>query len=177
MKFRKRKIFTGKRFDVPPHIVRIDQERTHGWQLRYGTWKFFGDGSNDGSGAPGSLARASAELGKRIARLPAPTRLKTQPMPNKKSNLPVGVSGPAARLRTGRNTLSYCFQVSIPLPGGGSTTKSVYIGTENTINKARIKEALAKAIALRVAQARKIQIAATRSKRASAAAAGLVVRK
>ncbi len=177
MKFRKSKIFTGKRFDVPQHIVRIDKDYTHGWQLRYGKSKFFADHSNDGSGAAEALRLATLELGKRIARLPAPTRLKTEAMQNKKSDLPVGVSGPSARLRAGRNVAYYNFQVSMPLPGGGSTTKTVYIGTGNTITKRRVSDALAKAIAMREAQVRKIKLASTRIKRQMAAAAGLRVER
>jgi len=177
MRIRKCRIFTGKRFDVPQHIVRIDKDYTHGWQLRYGKSKFFADHSNDGSGAARALQLATQELGKRIARLPAPTGLKKQAMPNKKSGLPVGVSGPIGRLRKGRNTPSYNFQVSIPLPGGGSTTRTVYIGTETTLTKRRIKEALTKAIAMRAAQVRRIQLASTREKRALAIAAGIAVKK
>lgn len=177
MKFRKSKIFTGKLFKVPQHIVRIDKLYTHGWQLRYGKSKFFADHSNDGSGAARALRLATVELTKRIAKLPAPTRLKTDVMSNKRSDLPLGISGPAARLRTGRKTVYYSFQVSMPIPGRRSTNKAVYIGTANTITKARIKAALAKAIALRDAQVRKVQRASTKTKREQAAAIGLGIKR
>ena len=173
MKFRKRPIFTGEVFEVPQHIVRLDDKATHGWQLRYGESKFFADHSNDGSGAATALQEATEELAKRIKRLPAPTRLRTDVQANKKSSLPLGISGPIARLRPGRNTAYYNFQVSVPMPGGRATNKSIYIGTENTMTPVRIEEALVKAIALRESQVRKAQLAHTRAKRTLAAAAGL----
>lgn len=173
MKFRKSKIFTGKVFRVPQHVVRIDKLYTHGWQLRYGKSKFFADHSNDGSGAARALRLATEELKRRIATLPAPTRLKSESMSNKTSDLPLGISGPAARLRTGRKTPYYSFQVSMPIPGRRSTNKAVYIGTANTITKARIKAALAKAIALREAQVKKVKRASTKMKREAAAKIGL----
>ena len=49
MEFRQRTIFSGQTFDVPKHIVRLDARSTHGWQVRYGKWKYFADGIADGS--------------------------------------------------------------------------------------------------------------------------------
>lgn len=168
MKLRKSKIFTGKVYSVPQHIVRLDKDYTHGWQVRYGGTKFFADHSNDGSGAAKALRLATDELKKRIARLPAPTHLKSVSMSNKKSGLPLGISGPAVRVRAGRRVPYYTFQVSFPMPHGPSTTKRVYIGTKNTMTAARTKAALAKAIALRAAQVRKVQRATTRAMRENA---------
>ena len=173
MKFRKRPIFTGEVFEVPQHIVRQDDKATHGWQLRYGKFKLFSDHSNDGSGAAASLREATKELSKRIKRLPAPTRLRTDVMKNKKSGLPLGISGPIPRLRPGKNTAYYSFQVTVPIPGGRTANRSVYIGTENTMTPERFEMALAKAIALRDSQVRKAKLAHTRTKRELAVAAGL----
>jgi hypothetical protein len=75
-------IFTGKRFTVPQGIQRIDHQATHGWQLRYGGTKLFSDHTPDGSGAGTALADATRELLKRIARLPAPSKLQPEPQQN-----------------------------------------------------------------------------------------------
>ena len=175
MNFRKVKIFTGKSFRVPEHIQRLDSDGTHGWQLRYGRGttgtEMFSDFSNDGSGAAAALGKAVAALRSRIKKLPASTGLRTSPLARKSSNLPVGISGPVERHRAGRNTPSYSFLVSVPLATGGSTTRSVYIGTANTMTPKREKEARAKAVAIREEAARKFVIAKTRALRKDAAAA------
>lgn len=173
MNIRKQKLF-GKAFLVPSHVVRLDDRYTHGWQLRYGESKFFADGSNDGTGAAESLRLASEELGKRIARLPAATGLRTDVMSRKKSDLPLGISGPIPRLRPGRMTPYYSFQVSVPIVAGRSSNRSVYIGTENTMTPERIEEALARAIALRDSSVRERKSAATKAKRAAAVVAGIL---
>jgi phosphoglycolate phosphatase len=73
MKFREIVIFSGATFQVPQCIQRIDHRATHGWQLRYGGTKLFSDHSADGSGAAQALEKATKELLKRIAVLPAPS--------------------------------------------------------------------------------------------------------
>ena len=150
MKTRVVRIFTGATFRVPEHIQRIDSKHTHGWQLRYGKSKMFSDHSNDGSKARASLKLATAELIKRIAKLP------------------VGISGPIVRTRPGRNTRDASFGVTLPRFGLKPTTRSVYIATENTYTVARYKAALAKAIELRRAAEKAYQAAATKAKRESA---------
>jgi hypothetical protein len=149
MKTRTVKIFTGQIFEVPQHIVRLDQAGTHGWQVRYGEWSYIADHSKDGSGAEKALEAAIVELKKRIANLPAPTRLRTVPLKNNTSDMPLGISGPVPRLRKGRRIPYYSFQVSVPVPYGSATNTSVYIGTETTITDERIAIALEKAIQIR----------------------------
>jgi len=174
MRFRSVAIFSGETFQVPASIQRIDTRATHGWQVRYGSkedlTKIFSDHTNDGSGAAASFEKAVAELHRRIKRLPAPTGLRTRPHSTKTSDLPTGISGPA--LRNGSSpgkTPYYCFQVSVPLPNGGNTTRAVYIGTENTKTEEREAAALEKAIQVREQAVRKYELAATRTKRADAA--------
>jgi hypothetical protein len=128
----------------------------------------FSDHSNDGSKARASLKLATAELIKRIARLPAPSGLRRDIASNKGSTLPVGISGPIVRTRPGRNTRDASFGVTLPRFGLKPTTRSVYIATENTYTVARYKAALAKAIALRRAAEKAYQTAATKAKRESA---------
>lgn len=171
MKFRKVIIFSGAAFRVPESIQRIDSDSTHGWQLRYGPGKteMFSDHSNDGSGAARSLKLAKAALHQRVQKLPAPSGLMTQVRANKTSDLPVGISGPTERSRNGRNTPYYAFQVSVPRPQAGSTTRSVYIGTANTFSPEREAEALEKAIAIRDSAVRAFKTAATKAKRAASA--------
>jgi hypothetical protein len=128
----------------------------------------FSDHSNDGSKARAALKLATAELLKRIAKLPAPSGLRRDIASNKGSNLPVGISGPIVRTRPGRNTRDASFGVTLPRFGMKPTTRSVYIATENTYTLARYKAALAKAIELRKAAERAYQAAATKAKRESA---------
>lgn len=176
MKFRVTKTFTGKKFRIPERIQRIDSEGTHGWQVRYGRGtaptEMFSDFTSDGSGAADALGRAIAALHKRIKKMPAPTGLRTQPMTRKSTDLPVGISGPALRnANADGKTPYYCYQVSVPLVSGGSTTKSVYIGTVNTFSTEREEAALAKALRIRTSAAKKVQLARTKAKRAAATTA------
>ena len=101
MKYRDVTIFSGQKFTVPQNVQRIDHLATHGWQLRYGGTKLFSDHTSDGSGAAASLEAATKELLRRIAKLPAPSRLQQKPNHNKTSDLPVGISGPIVRQRAG----------------------------------------------------------------------------
>ena len=167
MKLRKVTIFTGKRFDVPQCIQRIDHLATHGWQLRYGGTRLFSDGTSDGSGARASLELATRELLKRIARLPAPSHLQRQPNENKTSDLPVGISGPIVRLRRGAKVRECSLSVSLPRFGEPPRRRSIYIGSENTYSIPRYRQALAKAVHLRAAAEQAYEEAATRAKRAA----------
>lgn len=166
MKYRKVEIFTGHSFRVPEGIQRVDHRSTHGWQLRYGSWKMFSDFSSDGSGAKAALELAKLELLRRIDRLPAPSRLRREVAAGKSSDLPVGVSGPIVRLRKGRSVPECSFSVSVPRFGAKPTNKNVYIATETTYTPEKYHAALAKAIALRSKAEKAFQGAATRDKRA-----------
>ena len=168
MKLRDVVIFTGKRFEVPQGIQRIDSHATHGWQLRYHGTKLFSDGTPDGKGAHAALAQATQELLKRIARLPAPSLLQSEPNENKTSDLPVGISGPIVRKRRGAKVYESSLSVSLPRFGGTSRRSSVYIGTENTYTHERYEQALAKCIMLRDLAEVAYRRETTRAKRAAA---------
>ena len=172
MKFRTVVVFDGSEYQVPERIQRLDSPKTHGWQLRYGRGKekteMFSDFSNDGSGAAASLARAIDALKARINQMPAPNGFRTAPTIRKASDLPVGISGPQERIRKGKTIPYYSFQVSIPLPGGGSTNKSVYIATATTISDEKIEAARIKAIAIREHAVRTADAAKTIAKRLDA---------
>jgi len=165
MKIRDVVIFTGERFEVPQGIQRIDHLATHGWQLRYGGTKLFSDHTPDGSGAPAALVKATKELLSRIAKLPAPSKLQTRPNENKSTDLPVGISGPIVRQRTGTRVRDCSLSVSLPRYGDSPVRRSVYIGTENTYTVERYNAALAKAMELRRNAEASYQRAATRAKR------------
>ncbi len=165
MKYREVSIFTGTSFQVPEHIRRLDSQRTHGWQLRYGKWMMFSDHANDGSGAKASLAAAKQELLKRIDALHAPTGLRTDIMSWKSSALPVGISGPVKSVRAGRRTVEFNYLISTPRFEEKTTTRKVYIGTENTITDKRLSAALAKAIEIRKEVVRDFQDEKTHAKR------------
>lgn len=168
MKFREVTIpDTGERFSVPQGIQRIDHLSTHGWQLRYcGETKLFSDPAPGKGGSADSLARATKELLRRIARLPAPSGLQREPSAGKSSDLPVGISGPLVRSRNGGRTRYCLFLVSIPRFGQKPRRASVYIGAETTYSQQRYEIALAKALALREKAERDYQQAVTSAKRA-----------
>ena len=170
MKVRKITIFSGEKFEVPQGIQRIDHRATHGWQLRYGGTKLFSDHSSDGSGAAASLDKATKELLKRIASLPAPSLLQKAPSVSKSSDLPVGISGPVLRVRRGGRTRDCSLSVLIPRFGQKPRRRTVYIGTENTYTLQRFEAALAKAILMRTEAEEAYEIATTRARRAGARA-------
>ncbi|WP_395703101.1 hypothetical protein [Aquabacterium sp.] len=160
---------TGEQFSVPQGIQRIDSPSTHGWQLRYrGETKLYSDREYGGSAE--SLSRATKELLRRIARLPAPSGLQRTPNTSKTSQMPVGISGPLLRVRTGGSARYAIFLVSIPRFGEKPRRASVYIGSETTYTPERYEAALAKAMALREKAEKAYQRAATQAKRADARA-------
>jgi hypothetical protein len=170
MKFREIELFNGQTFQVPQSVQRIDHRATHGWQLRYGGTKLFSDHTTDGSGAAESLRLATKELLKRIATMPAPSRLQRGPSQNKTSDLPVGISGPVVRQRRGGRVRDCSLAVLIPRFGAPPRRRSVYIGTENTYTAARFHAALARAIEMRTAAEEAYRAAETRAKRSEARA-------
>jgi len=170
MKFRDVVIFNGKKFKVPQGIQRIDTRATHGWQVRYGGTKLFSDHTPDGSGAKASLEKATQELVRRIAKMPAPSLLQRKPSESKSSQLPVGISGPIVRQREGSRVRSCSFSVLLPRYGQSPRCSSVYIGTENTYSVERYHAALEKAVAMRRDAEAAYDLATTKAKRADARA-------
>ncbi|MBX3634933.1 MAG: hypothetical protein KF683_06015 [Rubrivivax sp.] len=168
MKFRDVTIFSGHRFSVPQCIQRIDHRATHGWQLRYGGTKLYSDHSNDGSGAAAALDKATKELLRRIATLPAPTTLQRGPSQNKRSQLPPGISGPIVRQRNGSSVRDCSFAVLVPRFGDTPRRRTVYIGTENTYSDEKYATALARAIEIRREAEEAYLRDATRARRADA---------
>ena len=167
MKVRSVVIFSGETYEVPQSIQRIDHRATHGWQLRYGGTKLYSDHSSDGSGAADALAKATRELLKRIATMPAPTRLQRGPSQNKSSDLPVGITGPVVRTRAGGQVRDCSLAVLIPRYGDSPRRRTVYIGTENTFTKAKYKVALEKATEMRQLAEEAYRRAETRAMRAA----------
>ena len=167
MKVREATIYTGEVFQVPQGIQRIDTQATHGWQVRYGGTQLFSD-RLVGSGDPAkSLVLATKELLKRIAAMPAPTKLQPRPSLSKTTDLPVGISGPMMRLRKGSEVRDISLSVLEPLFGRKPRRRTIYIGTENTYTKQRFKAALGRAIEMRQSAQAKYQLAETRAKRAA----------
>jgi len=170
MKFREVEIFSGQVFQVPQCVQRIDHRATHGWQLRYAGTKLFSDHSNDGSGAAQALELATRELLKRIATMPAPTRLQRGPSQNKSNNLPVGISGPVVRTRSGGHVRDCSLAVLIPRFGAPPVRRTIYIGTENTYTPERFEAALVRAVEMRSAAEEAYHRAETKARRADGAA-------
>ena len=165
MKVRKITIFSGEIFEVPQGIQRIDHRATHGWQLRYGGTKLFSDGA---AGPEAALQRATQELLKRIARLPAPSLLQRAPSVNKSNQLPPGITGPVVRMRRNSQTRDCSLMVLIPRFGDKPRRRTIYIGTENTYSIERYEKALERAIEMRREAEEAYQKASTRAKRAAA---------
>ena len=165
MEYRKRLNFSGQVFEVPSHIVRLDTKKTHGWQLRYGKWTMFSDHSNDGTGADAALVAATAELARRMAKLPAPNGLRAEARSGKANEMPLGISGPISRRRKENTAVQYYLQVTYPVPGGKPANRTVYVATENTLTTEKYHAALAKAEALRETGVREFKLAATKAKR------------
>jgi len=164
MKTREVVLATGERFTVPQGVQRLDSKSTHGWQVRYQATKYFADGTE---GPKKAFDRATRELFRRIATLPAPVKLKNVRSPRKSSELPVGISGPIVRVREdGRQDA--LFSVVVPRFGQPSEFHEIHIGTPNTYTKARYRAALSKAIALRQENVAKYEEEATRAKRKAA---------
>lgn len=161
-------IFSGQHFDVPQCIQRIDTHSTHGWQVRYQGTKMFSDHTPDGSGAGRALARATAELKRRIAELPAPTKLQRAPSGHKRTDLPVGISGPIVRQRAGSAVRTAVLSVLLPRYGLRAQCCTVYIGTENTYTVQRYWAALEKAKALRAEAEAAYRAAETQARRREA---------
>ena len=170
MKTRDVVIFSGKRFKVPQCIQRIDHRYTHGWQVRYGGTKMFSDGTNDGSGAKASLEAATKELIRRITTMPTPSKLQPKPSASKNSGLPVGISGPLVRMRTGSSTRYASLQVLLPRFGEKPQNKNVYIGSESTYTVERFQEALKRAIELRQEAEAAYRLDETKARKAEAKA-------
>ena len=165
MQTRRHTIFSGRTFTVPTYIVRLDSTRSHGWQLRLGRWKMYSDHSNDGSGAARALKEAKEELALRLARLPAKTGLRTEVSAAKGNDLPLGLSGPHARTRADKAGTQYYVQVTYPVFGGKNVNRSIYVATENTLNKEKWERALERAMRLRASGVRAFKIAATKAQR------------
>ena len=170
MKVRTTVIFNGDTYEVPQGIQRIDHRSTHGWQLRYGGTKLFSDHTTDGSGAAAALAKATKELYRRIATLPAPSLLQQGPSQNKSSQLPSGITGPVVRVRRGGKTRDCSLMVLIPRFGDKPRRRTIYIGTENTYSLERYHAALERAIAMRKEAEDEYEKATTKAKRAEARA-------
>lgn len=170
MKIREVVIFNGVKYQVPQCIQRIDTRSTHGWQVRYQGTKMFSDHTPDGSGAPQALVAATRELIRRINNNPAPVSLQRTPSAHKSNGLPSGISGPIVRARSGSAIRTAHLSVLLPQWGKKPKCTSIYIGTENTYDADRYREALTRAIGLRQEAERQYEEAATKARRKSALA-------
>ncbi len=166
MKVRDVVIFSGQKFTVPQCIQRIDQESTHGWQVRYQGTRYFPDGP---SGPAKALKAATKELLRRIATLPAPVALKRAPSPRKQSELPAGISGPILAKKPGSMEQAAVLSVLVPRFGQTNLTRKVHIGTPRTYTMSKYRAALAKAIEIRQQALASYEAEATRARRKEAA--------
>jgi len=146
----------------PPRHARLAAALWRHAALLGGT-RLFSDGAE---GPAAALQKATRELLKRIAVLPAPSTLQREPSQNKSSGLPVGISGPVVRQRAQSLVRDCSLSVLIPRFGQKPLRRSIYIGTENTYTKARLRAALARAIEMRAEAVEAYERAATRAKRA-----------
>jgi len=128
-------------FTVPKHVVRLESDRLAGWQVRWGTSRYFADGLH--GGPEGSLTAAIRHLRK----VWKPTAKKTQRGQSATSKTP-GV-------RMYRDNKRGVIYIEASHPNRGRP-KRFYAGTDNTVTPARIRAAtrLAK-------QARAMMLSAT----------------
>lgn len=146
MEYRLVTLSNGKTVKVMRRIQRIDSKSTHGWQVRHKGTKFFSDGDE---GYKVSLKNAEAELVERIRTESGEfTRIRQTQQKNKKTDLPVGITGPQLRVRKGRFFYAQ-FQVLLPVYGKANRHTSVYIASERTWTQKHYDKALAKAIKIR----------------------------
>lgn len=166
MKYRPFTLEDGTTVQVPQGIQRIESKSTRGWQVRCQGTKLFSDGpSRD---AVQSLANATRELLARLASAPASRTLRQTTSPRKRSDLPVGLSGPIVRNRPGRAAVA---ELSVLLPRYGSKpeAKNIYIGSENTYSVERYQAAVARALELREEAIQRYEREALKSKRVAVA--------
>jgi hypothetical protein len=158
---------TGESFTVPQGIQRLDSRSTRGWQVRYQGTKYFPDGT---TGAEKSLQRATKELLRRIATMPAPVVLKRAPSPRKTTDLPAGISGPLLVNKNDEARQAAVFAVLVPRFGQKNELKRVHIGTPRNYTKTRYRAALARAKEIRAEGLARYEADATKAKRKDAAA-------
>jgi len=166
MKTREVTLTNGDKFTVPQGIQRLDSSSTKGWQVRYQGTKYFPDGT---AGPQKALEAATRELMRRIATMPAPVAIKRTSSPRKKSELPVGISGPILVRKRGSEEQAAVLSVFVPRFGKTNLTRKVHIGTPTTYTKSRFKNAVAKALEIRAAGLEQYEAEATRAKRKAAA--------
>ena len=167
MKTRTVTLSSGESFSVAQCIQRLDSKSTCGWQVRYQGTKYYSDKD---LGPQKALETATRELLRRIATMPAPVSLRRVPNVSKASALPAGISGPILVGKPGSEALSAVLSVAVPRFGKANLTKKVHIGTPSTYTRTRYRQALAKAVDIREAGMAQYEAAATRAKRAEAAA-------
>ncbi len=177
MKVREITLFSGEQFTVPQCIQRIDTKSTHGWQVRYHGTKMFSDGTQDGSGAKLALAKATRELLKRIAALPAPVSLQRSPSAHKTSDLPSGISGPIIRVRKRSKSRSAVLSVLVPQFARRPRCSTVHIGTENNYTEERFAIALERAKELRARAEEQYELDATNTRRKAGTALRAALRR
>ena len=133
--------------EVPRYVVRIDTPSTHGWQLRYQSpFKMFSDGVVSKAGTPWASLKVVVNA---LAEIYAGMRPRLQSVETRRKKVRTGVVGirRVVRLRRGRNVEEHYFTVSHPQ--AGTPARNIYIGTENTVTKARIQMAAERAKKLR----------------------------
>jgi hypothetical protein len=69
IRYRTLTIGSGRAFEVPEHIVRLESPSPLGWQLRYGEWTDYPDRPDDPNGAEKALTLAIAEMHFRLETL------------------------------------------------------------------------------------------------------------
>lgn len=132
-------------FWVPAFVVRIDiddpgRAGTHGWQVRYRKPSvFFGDSLNGLRRSPQkSLQEAINYLRKIFRGTRSCVRSEEKPAKQIKTGKP-GIRI-THRLRKNRRVAEIYIRIDAPV--AGHPPKNIYVGTENTVTRARIKEKL-----------------------------------
>ena len=136
---------------VPRYISRVDIDdragETHGWQVRYPDQpaRFFSDGTTGGnvkSRAAESLKSGTSYLSQCLKAMPRPAGRPTHHSDGRLIGVAVSKRKPA-----GRNVEEVFVRVTVSQPR--RRTRVLYVGTSNTVTKARIAEKLREGAQLR----------------------------
>ena len=161
MRSREVTLKNGTVLQVPSNIQRIECRGTRGWQVRYVGTKFFADGKHS---PRSSLKAAKAELAQRIQNHQAPNRLGQTIPTNKRSQMPLGITGPLVRKRAS-GIMECNISVSVPKFGGKPQRRTVYVGNQTTFSERRLDAAVKRAVKIRADAEEAYRVAATAARR------------
>lgn len=136
---------------VPRYIVRIDIDDggagTHGWQVRYARpWRLISDTQRGKPRSPKTSLRDAKEY---LATIFTGVKPRHRTIEDSRKRERTGMPGVriVRRVHRGRNVAEVLIRVDAPQRSGGR--KTIYVGTDNTVTKKRLAEAIRQAKEIR----------------------------